>query len=318
MSDQLVGLSRALSLEYPRALLRFTPGSNKAFVVAPLVLIVIAALVVTGRAIARRALVIPPVLIHFLGAGTVMYILADWLLFRLYLPNRYLVYTVQISGLLIASLLTGHLIDRINRLAIRRAVQVLLLVAVAVRIDLTQNIGLNDQSAGRPLYEFLETLPPDAMIAAHPYAADYIPTFAHRKVFLNFELSYPFYDVYWRTIRARTTAFFDAYYARTREETYAFCVANGIDYLVVRERDFQPDYLATHRIYFEPFNTEVRERVAQTGEHALSKVSADEMLFRDGDVFVISREVLKDGLAAPQARTGAIVTMSRAGMGSSP
>jgi hypothetical protein len=202
-------------------------------------------------------------------------VLADWLLFRLYLPNRYLIYTIQLSGLLTVSLVIGYLVARIPALAVRRAIQVALLVAVAARIDLTRNIGLSDQSAEAPLYEFLRTLPPDSLIASHPYAADFIPTFAHRKVFVNFELSYPFYDNYWRVIRARTSALFDAYYAETREEAYKFCVANNIDYLVVRMRDFQPEYLATHKIYFEPFDTEVRQLVAGLRRHALANISAD-------------------------------------------
>ena len=155
MRDQLVGLSRALSLDYPRVLLRLSPGASKGFVIVPLVLMVIAACVVAGRAMAGGAVVIPPILIYFVAAGVVMYILADWLLFRLYLPNRYLLYTVQLSGLLLAGLFVGYLVDRIRASTVRWTLQVLFLVAVAARVDLTRNIGLSDQSAGKPLFEFL-------------------------------------------------------------------------------------------------------------------------------------------------------------------
>lgn len=290
--DQVVGLARSLSLDYPHALLSVSPGASKALVLIPLLAILAAALLFAGRAVAQGTLVIPPVLLYFVAAGAVMYVLADWLLFRLYLPNRYLIYTIQLSGLLTASLVIGYLVARIQAPTARRAIQLALLLVVAARIDLTRNIGLTDQSAEAPLYEFLRTLPVDAVIASHPYAADFIPTFAHRKVFVNFELSYPFYDNYWRVIRARTSALFDAYYAETREEAYKFCVANNVDYLVVRMRDFQPEYLATHRIYFEPFDSEVRHLVTGRRQHALSNISPDEMLFRLGDTFVISRAIL--------------------------
>jgi hypothetical protein len=293
MTDQLIALSRALSLGYPHTLLRLTAGLNRAFIMAPLALAMFLASLFIGRALRRRVVVIPPVLIYLLAAGVVMYVLADLVLFRLYLPNRYLVYTVQISGLLIVGLAAGHLVELIRAAQVRRVVQVVLLALIALRVDLTRDIGLADQSAGRPLFEFLETLPPTVLIASHPDAADYIPTFARRKVFLNFELSYPFYDVYWQTITERTTAFFDAYYAGTRADAYEFCVKHRIDYLVVRMRDFQQDYLSTHRIYFEPFEQHVRARIAVTPHHALAGIRPEEMLFRDGDTFVISTDILR-------------------------
>jgi hypothetical protein len=292
--DQVVGAVRSLSLGYPAALLHVSRTSPVAgFVIVPGVLAVLAlAVILIVRGVVRRMFCVPPVLVFFVTSGAVLYLVAEQVLFRLYLPSRYLTYPVQISGLIMTGLAIGFVIESIDKTHLRRAVQVALLLLIALRLDLTRNIGLSDESADRPLFEFLETLPRDAMIASHPHVADYIPTFAHRKVFVNFEQSYPWFDAYWGTISRRTTTLFDAYYAPTREEIYEFCEANGVDYLVVRKRDFDPAYLSTHRIYFEPFERYVRGRLSSSHGHALAQVADDEMLFRSGDTFVISKESL--------------------------
>ncbi len=295
MADQLVGTVRSLSLGYPAALLRLATGVSRWALIVPMVLVGLLVTLVVFRGVVRRSLAVPPVLVYFLIAGVMFHVLADRLLFRLYLPSRYLSYPVQLSGLVMAGLAVGYLVASISRTRVRYAVQIVLLVLIGWQVGLTRNIGLIDQSAARPLYEFLQTLPREALIASHPDAADYIPTFARRKVFVNFEQSYPFFDVYWRTMSSRTTSLFDAYYAETREQVYTFCEANGIDYLVVRLRDFDDAYLAHNRIYFQPFERDIRARLISHHRYALAQVADEDMLFRDGDTFVIGRQALKSG-----------------------
>lgn len=293
--DHLVGLSRALTLGYPHMLVRGNSSvARKTYVVVPAVLGVLVVGVCFGLAVRRGREVVPKEIPYLVMSGALLYVLADLVLFRLYLPNRYLIYTVHIAGLLMVGLVGGYVINCVRIASVRRVIQVLLLAMVAARIDLAKGVGLTDTTANRPLYEYLATLPANTVIASHPDLGDFIPTFSRRKVFVNFELSVPFFTTYWTTITERTKTFFDAYYAESRQEAYAFCVLNGIDYLVVRARDFDPDYLSGHRIYFEPFDAYVRARLAVHHPYALAAIGTHEMLFRYGDTFVISKDSLKD------------------------
>jgi hypothetical protein len=293
--DQVVGLARAVTLGYPRTILRSSASTaRKPYVVVPAVVGVLTLALYFGLAVRRGRALVPIELGFLVVSGVLMYVIAERVLFRLYMPNRYLVYTVQPAGLLLVGLISAFLINSIRLGLLRRSIQLVLLLLVAARVDLAKGIGLTDVSAERPLYEYLAGLPADVVIATPPELGDFIPTFSRRTVFLNSELSMPFFTTYWTTITDRTKALFDAYYAESRRDVHAFCMRNGIDYLVVRLRDFDPGYLATHRIHFQPFDEYVRSRLATPRPRALARIENHEMLFRYGDTFVISSDTLKN------------------------
>ena len=308
-SNQVIGLSRALTIGYPHLILESTPKS------VPRRYLAIPALVALGiigwhflRATRRGQAKFPREIPFLVAAGIAMFLLANWALFKLYLPNRYLIYPVQFAGLLTAGLVCGYLFEALKNPSMRRAAQILALALVAVRVDVARGVGLYDATGDGPLYQFLETLPADAVIASHPDLSDFIPTFSRRKVFVNFELSSPFFATYWQTIADRTRSLFDAYYAGTRQEAFDFCERNNVDFLIVRARDFDPRYLSTHRIYFEPFDQYVRGRLAAGGDdYALTQIEPHEMAFRYGDTFVISRDRLRVPPGHPNA-AAALVT----------
>lgn len=308
VADQSVGVARSLTLGYPDAVLETlgTDVDRRWLVGLAAAVLVTLALGLIWAGI-REVVTVPAVIPLFCLSGAAFYVLAELLLFRLYLPNRYLIYTLQPSALICTGIAVGGIVGQIGQLRVRRTVQVLLLALLAARLEPLRGIGLVDLSDDAPLYSYLRTLPRDAVIASHPDAADFIPTLSRRKVFVNFELSYPFFDAFWNTMTNRTRALFDAYYAEQRADIYRFCEENAIDYLVVRRRDFNPEYLDTHRVYFEPFNSYVRARLLTHRSYALAGITADEMLFHHGDTFVISKDVLaaSAGRGPGGARDGA-------------
>jgi hypothetical protein len=294
MRNQLVGVARNATLGYASTLWRWQPAIVRTWAFAAVALAaVLAVMGLLAMGVVRGDVAVPKEIPYLVVSGMLMYVAADLLLLRLYMPHRYLLYTVQPAGLLMAGLAAGYLVDRVRAVRMRRVLQVVLLGLVAARIDLARGIGLTDTSAERPLYEYLATLPADAVIAAHPDVANYIPTFARRKVFISTEMSMPYFRTYWTTMTGRTNAFFDAYYAETPAALYDFCVRNNVDYLVVRARDFDPAYLSTHRIHFQPFDAYARRLAGMGHPFALTAVAPEDMLFRSGDEFVISRDSLK-------------------------
>jgi hypothetical protein len=143
---------------------------------------------------------------------------------------------------------------------------------VFLNLHATRGTGIVDMSSHKDLYDYLQSLPKDSMIAAHPMLADGIPTFTQRKVFINYELSNPFFDRYWETVKKRTYDFFDAYYSENLSSVLKFCKENGIDYLVIDREHFTGEYLAGGEIYFEPFNTYILDLVKKRDNFALTKV----------------------------------------------
>jgi hypothetical protein len=189
---------------------------------------------------------------------------------------------------------------KVVNVRLRRVLKLSVVILLALDFNKNKDVGLTDfsnyyranLSVSSRFYEYLSTLPKNALIAAHPYLADPIPTFAQRKVFLNYELSYAWYDKYWETIEARTRELFAAYYSAEFASIYEFANKHQIDYVVVDTRHFSREFLDQSKPYFEPFNTYVRSLSRDSQEYALMKIPESDKLFKDGDVFVISTAAL--------------------------
>jgi hypothetical protein len=241
----------------------------------------------------REDLVFPPEIMCLLPASILMFKTADILLLKLFLPERYLEVSFPLFGLIVEAAVLGQLVLHVRKKALRRLLQAATVLLVLLNLNIKTTIGLTNMSSGKELYEYLAGLPKDTMIAAHPEMADGIPLFARRKVFVKGELSFPFFDNYWNTIKKRTFDLFDAYYTEEPLRVYRFCEENGIDYLVVDNGHFTGQYLTGKKVYFEPFGTYIRDITAVRRHFALQNVPQEYKLFTKGDIFVINRNILK-------------------------
>jgi hypothetical protein len=178
----------------------------------------------------------------YLGlASLALYCLARLFLLQLFVPDRYLMYTVNLFYcLLLAQGLKNTL--RVERWP--RYLAVLALVAAAGlgawRLD---GVGLKDYSAYRALYTALASTPKDALIAGHPNLMDTIPTCAQRRAFATYELAQPWSRGYWAQLKPRLQDFFQAYYAADPQVVVDFCRKYGIAFLIVDDRQFSPAFL---------------------------------------------------------------------------
>jgi hypothetical protein len=218
---------------------------------------------------------------YLLPASFILYFLSYLLMMRLFLPRRYVEFSLNIvycmaTGVSIALVLEYLGLKRKFLLALA----VVLVVLGAAR---NWNVGIYDYTRYAPLYTFLESVPKTSVTAGHPEFMDNVPTFARRKAFVTYELSHTWSDKYWETIKKRTFDLFRAYYAKDPEEIRSFGRRYGIDYLIVRDSDFPPQSPTTKKIYFEPFNTFIH-RLADTGSHfaALDSSAFPVVYSRDG------------------------------------
>jgi hypothetical protein len=156
-----------------------------------------------------------------------MYIIAYLLYFKLYIPGRYLLYTIPLISLILISIFLTRIIEQWRNIKIKTALKIVAIIFMLPHFNMNKGVGLAEYSnhyyhqngltvdtqINKNLYTYLNSLPKDSVIAAHPFLADGIPIFAQRKVFISSELSHAWFDRYWETISARTYDFFNAYYA---------------------------------------------------------------------------------------------------------
>lgn len=200
------------------------------------------------RSDARRLLVLPVALV-------LCHTLALLVSPRLFLPERYVAYTVPLVALLAAPTALGAL--RESKHAWARALP---LVHNLVLVALLGGSGVAWSGftvvvprEERPLHEKLATLPNAAVIAAIPSeTTDSIPYLARRSVFLARETHMPFHAGYADVMRRRTHALFVAYFSPSVDELARFSRQWGVTHLLLDRRHF-----TTRPTYFAPFDTDL-------------------------------------------------------------
>ncbi len=241
---------------------------------------------------------LPPLIPALFAAGVVMFWLADLTLMRLYLPTRYVQYSVRLAIPLLGAVLLARAVGKLPWRPGRAVAKVLLLVWPLLNLPALAGKGLDDYTPQAPLFAFLEQVPVDSLVAAHPYVADAIPLFARRSVFVDFEHALPFYPRFWQETARRTRALFHAYYASDLAEVCGFLGESAITHLVVDRRHFSRGHLERRRVYFEPFASEIRALTAERRHFALADLAPERAVFVDGTLSVVTPSSLGCALSA--------------------
>lgn len=235
-----------------------------------------------------RPLRLPTPLLALFAAGFLAFFLADLTLMQLYLPVRYLQYALRLGLPWLMGLMALRLVELVPRSRLRAVAAGLALALPLVNLGALDGVGLEDYGKRKKLYTFLARTPPNALVAAHPMLADGIPLFSLRRVYVDFEHAQPFYPRYWRAMKARTRAFFAAYYAPDQESICRFLEHEGISHLVVERRHFKMGYLIRERLYFEPFHTEIRARVLGRDDFFLRRLPRSKAVYWQGETAVVT------------------------------
>jgi hypothetical protein len=302
------GLTNAVFKQYPQQLRKFNTSLFNAKTIPPIMFSLVAVVFGFGvMEMLKGRLIIPKEIVFLALSSAIMYLVSDLVLFRLYQPIRYLQYSIPLVILVLSAIVIGHLISRVSNMNVKTALWCLIACVLGLHLNVNKGVGLKDYStqyyhhrlaAGhlsipKDLYSSLSEVPKESVIAAHPYLADSIPTFAQRKVFINFELSHPWFDKYWEIIYERTSDFFEAYYAREFETVCRFSENHGVDYIVVDKRHFQQVYLQEGKMYFEPINSYIKTLVSNRKDFVLLSVPAEVRIFSDKNIFVVSMDSLR-------------------------
>jgi hypothetical protein len=160
----------------------------------------------------------------------------------------------------------------------------LVFVAVWLPYAWAVNQPLSPSESELSLYRYLTTLPKDTLLAGTPCALDNVPLFAKRQILFSCE------KLVNDPPRVRQSLL--AYYSSDAEDVAAFCRQFGVDYLVVDEAAYAPEYLDRGRLFFEPYNDELVSAVAGRESFALAEVPEEDRLFQAESLYVVACDAL--------------------------
>lgn len=219
--------------------------------------------------------------ILFLGlGGTLLFYAAQWLLPRLFLPNRYL-YFSYLPFLYLLMVRGIHLVG--TYLKKPRLVSLLFSPMLIVLIFLTHSplaAGLDDYGRNGKLYEQISALEGPQLIAGPFDIMSQIPTFCRQSVLFSGENIHGLYfKHYYEYVTPRIRDFYDAYTSTDVADLKSFIVKYGIDYLVV-ERAFLRD--KTTWLY-EPHQTIYQAKLTEMKVEDLALNKVPEVFFSGDD-----------------------------------
>jgi hypothetical protein len=230
-------------------------------------------------------------------ASLVLFLLAHALLFRLYLPARFVAWTVPLALAIAAGVGIVALLESAfgagaagpRSAASRSAVgfiAVLLTVGLAAYPARFDGNFVPDRTPA--ITAHLRTLPPETLVVGVPTQADSVPAFSGRRVLVNREYALAYHLGFYRQVEQRAHDVVEAYYAETPRPLQDLTTRYGVGVFLVDRTAFDPaTAVDAWAGSFAPFTSEVLERVGQRRRFALEDLARRCGVLTEGDVTVV-------------------------------
>lgn len=194
--------------------------------------------------------------VFFLGlAGAVLHTVATILAFRLFMPDRFVIYQLHLFYVLALAMAALSLVR--PWLEKPRWPVALLALALVVGLARSYHQGLNDYRKLIPVYQAVRALPKEARLAGHPSTMDNVQTFGQRPVLINYEQAHPWSKGLWKEEDRRLRDLFAAYYSPAPEPIRDFCRRYRLTHLVVEENKYEPRFMERGG-FFAPYDQLIR------------------------------------------------------------
>jgi len=235
----------------------------------------------------KAALRLPKELWSMVLASILLHILAWIFLIKLYLPSRYIQTTAIVFLLAVVSKNMDYYISKIKKH--KHKIMTLAVIVIVLFVwyvpFIKDNLTLCEN---QDLYDFISTLPKDAVIAGHPKTMDCIPLYSKRIAFIMSELNLPINKDYYEEVKQRNYDLFTAYYASNLVQIKKFCKENHVSHIVVDKYHFSDQYLNRSTLYHPPFNEHIKA-ITQNRNFVLNTTRVKySTVFEDDSVYVIA------------------------------
>lgn len=237
--------------------------------------------------LAKAITVYAKVLIQAVLASLLMYSLAHLLLMRLHFPNRYTYHTFRIIMAVAAGIVLTVLLEagwrqwqtfRLQGMRFRAralfsmtiglALIVLIVPAVPQLFVRFQGWVIGESPA---IYQYLETQPKDTLIASLASDANNLPAFSKRSTLVGREFSLPHHPQYYAQFQQRVIDLLLAHYSSEPSVVTKFVDRYGIDFFLVEQTAFQPNYLKQDWLIHSSFQDTVFQIIRQLEQSYTNK-----------------------------------------------
>lgn len=190
-----------------------------------------------SRVLRRRKFTMPVEFAWMAGTSGALYLVAHAILFTIFLPSRYTLYTWPIAFTCVAVANVVPLIDDevrpwIDRANGRGGLAVALIAAAALIGIIGTRPPKTPPDWQLAMLDAVAALPKNAVIAGDPETLDDIPLRTRRKVYVNRELSLAYYTSYYERIRKRTEVSRSLLAAASRDTRRRIAKEHGITHLL--------------------------------------------------------------------------------------
>ncbi|HMX61598.1 MAG TPA: glycosyltransferase [Candidatus Sumerlaeota bacterium] len=216
-------------------------------------------LVVRGRRVVRIAWPI----IAFFGVSYSLFIIAEIVHFKLYIPERY----IRFSSVLTSCLLVGLGVSAavaLFRTPLQKTAALILLLFWAASdskqpsVDFMNQVHYNVAEYAPLLHYIEENTPKDTLIAGDPFFSDAVSIYSRRKVLVKYELCHPWYRDFRAQMEQRAHDYFAAAFATNIDDIRAFRDKYGVNYMLYEANLYSKGNLGVDKLFYEPIRSEVR------------------------------------------------------------
>jgi len=248
--------------------------------------------------------VFPQILLVSFG----LFFAAHAFLFKLYLPSRYTQHTLRLVIVIAAGIALTLLLDAIFQVSEKLTERYFLgkqFLAIGSTLLLTfvlvfypaslKSFPWTGYIAGSvpSLYQFFQEQPKDSLIASLTAEVDNLPSFSQRSILVGREYGIPYHVGYYRQFRQRTIDLIRAQYSSNLGELQAFIRKYGVDFWLIEQSTFSPDYLNNDWLrQYQPVSAEAQAKLQQGVKPALVSLSDRCSVFSQSGFVVLKAECL--------------------------
>jgi len=267
----------------------------------------------------RRGLVWKRSWSALIAAAAGIYVLADLVVPRLYLPDRYTRFSIVVLMILWQAHNWSRVLEVFRRRWVRWAAFAAVVAVAAMffsnvsgvvtdnlawagklkrvtgAVDPTFRPGDGSRSLNRwsdkkqyaPLSRVVASLPSPVLLTGHPYYIGHVMLQSKRPVLVNHRLAHPWYAGYSATIDERVRDTLRALYASHVGEVNRLVDRYGVTQLVIRKAAFQDRWIRKGLVYEPQYHDLIQRLARRTKNFVLAPPPKSAILFEDASFWLV-------------------------------
>ena len=233
--------------------------------------------------------------------------IAHIVLFKLYLPSRYIARSLRVTIIIAAGMTLIVLLEAVLRWAMNQSDHqpksliglsaTALLMVLLIGYPMSQKTFLDTgyvTGTHPELYQFVQKQPKDTLIASLTEEADNLGSFSNRSVLSSREHAIPYHMGYFVPLRQRIFNLIEAQYSPDLKIAKDFIQRYGVDLWLIDKSSFEVDYLADSRWLRDqqPMTQKAIKQLEQETVPAIALLQDTCTVFQDGQYRILESKCI--------------------------